>query len=96
MTAMRDMSDAEIREAYPQLIDFLANLVRPFLMLPLQEMAAANEHWQTVAPILEPTAYQRGGANNLRDQRRVIDAAAALQQVLLDLDPAHNQRGRQR
>jgi hypothetical protein len=85
---VNDFSEAEVRENYPQMLDILISFCRNLLTLPLDEMAAANEHWQTTAPIIEPTAYQRGGMDNLRDQRRVIDAAAALRRVLLSLDPS--------
>jgi len=78
-------SDQDVRENYVLLVDTLANIVRPLQLLPLQQMADANERMQTLGPLLEPTAYQRSGATNLRDQRRVIDAAHALQCVIEDI-----------
>lgn len=81
-------SDIEdVYQEYPQLIDHLTTLVRPLLLLPLAEMASANEHMQALGPILQPTAYRDGGGTNLHEQRRVIDAALALRRVLDSLAP---------
>jgi hypothetical protein len=84
------MTDDEVREAYPNLLDVLVQVCRALLPLPLAQMASVNETMQTLAPIVEPTAYMRGGMENLRDQRRVIDAAANLHRVLRDFDPEAN------
>lgn len=72
------MSAAE----YVEQLDALVETVRPLLFMPLAEMQATNEQMQTLGPILEPTAYMRGGGVNLTDQRKVIDAARRLQDVL--------------
>jgi hypothetical protein len=72
----------DVRQSYPQLIHMLALMCRPLLTLPLAEMAAVNEEFQTIAPIVEPTAYMRQGAENLHDQRKVIDGALALRRIM--------------
>lgn len=74
-----------VYEQYPDLIRDLANYLRPLQLMPLDEMAAANERMQTLAPFVARPIEYHAGARNLSDQRRVIDAAAALQRVLLDL-----------
>lgn len=81
MATTNPATDREVYEQYPALLDQLVAFVRPLMLLPLQEMAAANERMQALGPILTPTAYQRG-AQNLTDQRRLIEAAAALQRVV--------------
>lgn len=82
------MSDDTVYKAYPELVDQLAAILRPLTMMPLRQMATANERMQTIAPFMvAPLAYHRG-AVNLEQQRRVIDAAAALQDVLFGLTGA--------
>ena len=78
----------QVSTAYVNLIGLLTHAGRHIQLLPLQQLAEVNEHMQALAPVLEPTAYQRGGAQNLADQRRVIAAAAEFQRVLRSLEPA--------
>ncbi len=66
-------------------LDCLTGLCRSLNLLPLDEMAAMNERLQTLGPVLDPTAYQQYGGLNLHDQRRIIDAAAALQRVCFEI-----------
>lgn len=88
-------SDIEdVYQDYPQLIEILTSTVRPLLLLPLAEMASANEHMQALGPILAATAYREGGGTNLHDQRRVIDAALGLRRVLDSLAPRAVSDGR--
>jgi hypothetical protein len=75
-------------EQYPALLDLLVGFVRPLMTLPLAEMAAANERMQTIGLFIDPTRYRDGGGTNLTDQRKVIDAALALQRVLRSFAPA--------
>lgn len=72
------MSGAE----YVEQLDVLVETVRPLLFMPLAEMQRTNEEMQALGPILEPTAFMRGGGVNLTEQRKVIDAARRLQEVL--------------
>lgn len=75
-------------------LDCLTALCRSINLLPLREMQATNERMQALGPILEPIAYQRGGGQNLDDQRRVIDAARALQVVCEDIAARGRDGGR--
>jgi ApbE superfamily uncharacterized protein (UPF0280 family) len=75
----------DVYQRMPELLELLTAACRMLGVLPLAAMAAANEAMQTLGPILEPTAYVRGGGQNLHDQRRIIDAALALQQVCQDV-----------
>lgn len=68
------MSDAEYRAG----IDLVAAAVRILLLTPVDQMRVALGYAETLAPVLEPTAYQRGGADNLYDQREILEAAAGL------------------
>lgn len=70
---------------YIDYINLLTEIIKPLQLLPLAAMAETNERMQTIAPFVNPTAYQRGGARNLDQQRRVIDGARALQRVVDDI-----------
>jgi hypothetical protein len=80
-------TDDQVAAQYVPLLDLLTGVVRNLLWLPLAQMALVNEQMQVLAPVLEPTAYGRGGATNLHDQRKVIDGALALHRVLRSLEP---------
>lgn len=41
---------------------------------------------ETLAPIFEPTAYQRGGHRRLNEQRRLLTACAEVLRVLRQID----------
>lgn len=75
------MGADDVYQQMPDLLPMLTAAIGPLLLLPLAEMAEANERMQTLAPVIAPTEYHHGGADNLRDQRRLIDAALALQRV---------------
>lgn len=81
-------TDDQVASDYVEHLESLMTAAALLAVLPLQQMTFANERMQTLAPVLEPTAYQRGGGQRLHEQRRVIDAARALQRVLWDLDAA--------
>jgi hypothetical protein len=85
--AAEPIDQADVDREYIALLDILTSTLRPLLLLPLAEMANANERMQALGPVLESTAYHRGGGQNLHDQRRVIDAALTLRRVLEDLAP---------
>ena len=62
--------------------ELLAHLARTIRLLRLTEMRNFNERAQTLAPILEPTTFMRGGSNNLRHQQLLIDAFSEVQRVV--------------
>lgn len=66
---------------YRSHMDLLAAASNILLMLPLVELRDTVEAAETLGPLLEPTAYQRGGSENLRDQRDLLDAAVRLKLV---------------
>ena len=68
-------------------MDTLVAVCRALLLLPIEDMQQANEHFQALAPVLDPTAFMRGGANNLREQRVILDAAAHLKAACLSVKP---------
>ena len=67
-------------------MDIVSSSVRTLGMVPVAEMLDELNRMQTVAPILEPTAYVRGGGDNLRDQeellRAVLQVQRAMEQIL--------------
>jgi hypothetical protein len=72
---------------YAECLDALVAVCQPLMLLPIAEMQSANERFQALGPILDPTAYQRGGSQNLHDQRSIIDAALGLQRACEALRP---------
>lgn len=73
---------------YVDLMKMFALHLQPLVATPLTQLIDVNERMQTLGPLLEPTAYQRGGAQNLHDQRRLLDAARALQRVMWEIGGA--------
>jgi len=53
---------------------------------PVEELREIVSKVETLGPILEPTAYQRGGHKRLYEQRRVLDAVANLVKVYRDIE----------
>lgn len=79
---MRDQAAAvDIAAEYPMLLDLLTSATRTIMLLPLQAMSNFVGHAETIGPILEPTAYARGGGRNLADQAALIEAAIGLQRA---------------
>ena len=72
---------------YTVVMDTLVEVCRALLTLPIEDMQQANEHFQAIAPIVDPTAFMRGGATNLREQRVILDAAAKLKAACLSIKP---------
>lgn len=68
-------------DEYRTHMDLLAAACRTLLLLPVDELLATVQHAETVGPILEPTAFLRGGGDNLAAQREVLEAAQALCRV---------------
>lgn len=72
----------EINEQqYIDWFEMLTAGLRTINTVPIASMVDFNERAQTLAPLLEPTAFMRGGGKNLHDQRLILDAALALQRV---------------
>ena len=66
------MKHVEYEAAMTQ-IGLMAGLAADIDTAALQNHITTAE---TLGPILEPTAWLRGGGNNLQDQRELIDAFA--------------------
>lgn len=80
-----DVSEEMIWKEMPNLLTMLTSSIKPILLLPLEQMVDANERMQTLGPIIAPTAYINNGGKNLRDQRRLLDAALNLKRIVLEL-----------
>lgn len=65
---------------YRERMDLLVTAVQTVCvtadLVDLPDLLRELERVEVMAPLLEPTAYMRGGANNLRDQRIVLRAVA--------------------
>lgn len=74
---------------YMLTVDTVVAIIRSLLPLAdeITEARNVNERMQALAPILEPTASQRGGADNLREQRVVLDAVAECIARVRTLEP---------
>jgi hypothetical protein len=69
-------------EEYKGHLDVLASVFRMVGMLPLNEMQEYLSTAQTLAPIIDPTAYRNGGSIRLDDQQDMLDAAAGVTRAL--------------
>ncbi|WP_431897868.1 hypothetical protein [Nonomuraea sp. bgisy101] len=80
---------------YTDALDLLAGAARAFRTLAdsldLDQMRTICEHFQALGPILEATAYHRGGGQNLRDQAAFL---AAVQRFVDDLHKISGEAGR--
>ncbi|GAA0971284.1 MULTISPECIES: hypothetical protein [Actinocorallia] len=92
------MSDTEkiTPESYPAMVAVLTGAARGLLALlehiDLAAMRTICEQMQAIAPITEPTAYARGGMDNLRDQAVFLDALARFRDDVGRLDRSARQR----
>lgn len=74
MTMPEPMSGDEFKTAMDR-ISLVVGLLREE---PIDRLVGMVDWAQTLGPLLEPTAYMRGGGDNLRDQAEILHAAAAL------------------
>lgn len=63
---------------YRSYMDLIMSQVRTLRLVPVARMRDLVGRAEALGPILDTTAYQRGGANNLRDQSEILAAVAAL------------------
>jgi hypothetical protein len=76
------MSTEQLTDAeYRTYMDLVTAACRMLLMVPIDDLLATVQHAETLGPILEPTAFLRGGADNLAAQREVLQAAQRLREV---------------
>lgn len=84
------------KDTYPALLNSLVGLgrmvVQAVAAIDLSEMRSICEQIQAVAPVLEPTAYQRGGDLNLRDQEAFLRALDEFTTALRSLDRTESPR----
>lgn len=76
-----------VRAEYPQRLKLLADVTKALLQVAETAdvpamLNALGEH-EALAPVVEPTAYLRGGGDNLADQRRFLEA---LQRFIDDIN----------
>lgn len=78
--------------SYAEQLDLLAALVRPLLVVDVEPLREQVGKFEALGPVLEPTAYQRGGGERLVQQRRFLDAVAQFQRNVRDAVPAPVER----
>jgi hypothetical protein len=81
----------EVTEAdYPGMLAALTSFARTLLtgteQIDIGELRAICERFQALGPVVEPTAYQRGGDLNLRDQAAFLKALDEFVTALRKLD----------
>lgn len=69
-------------EEYRAGLNMVTGAIRVLRLVPVAQMREQLGLVEAVAPVLDPTAYLRGGANNLRDQAEVLAAVANLLEVV--------------
>ncbi len=67
-------------------IDLVTNAVRILRVAPVARLLATLSPIEALAPVLEPTAFARGGARNLDHQRRLLKAVAEVLRVADDIE----------
>lgn len=77
-------------ENYPGMLAALVSFSKTLLVgtehIDLGELRAMCERFQAVAPVVEPTAYARGGDLNLADQAVFLRAVEEFVNTLRSLD----------
>lgn len=74
---------------YTAAMDRVMLAVALLAMEPLDDLLMMVERAETLGPLLEPTAYQRGGRRRLNEQRRILAAATALARAFSDIKDEH-------
>jgi hypothetical protein len=82
MTGERDPRAAITDAQYRTYMDLVTAACRVLLMVPVDELLAVVQRAETVGPILEPTAFLRGGGENLAAQREILQAAQRLRRIV--------------
>lgn len=75
-------------EEYKHGMDVLMAAGRMILLVDVGALRDVVAKSETVAPILEPTAYMRGGGQRLAQQREFLDAMAQVRKVCEQWRPA--------
>lgn len=73
------------QDEYVAALGILTNWAKTVQLFDLARLRDFVSKAETLAPLLEPTAYQRGGADNLRDQRKFLNACATFQAAIRDI-----------
>jgi len=66
-------------EAY---LDLVKGITQGLAYIPVRDMLREIGTMETLAPIMEPTAYRNGGADNLRDQAELLRAVLEVQEAM--------------
>lgn len=78
-------------EEYEHGMDVLTAAARLMLMVDVDALRTVVAQSEALGPIVEPTAYMRGGGRRLAEQRQFLDAVARLQSVCEQWRPAEPQ-----
>ena len=78
MSSEQALSGEEFHAAWQRIGIAVTLLAEDEALDPLSQMIVRAE---TLGPILEPTAYMRGGADNLQDQAEILGAVVQLRAV---------------
>lgn len=68
-------------ETYAEEMNGVVLAVQMLAQSPVDELLALVQQAETLGPILEPTAYMRGGSKRLYEQRRMLTACAEVVRV---------------
>lgn len=69
-------------EEYTQHMDMLVSLCRLIDLLPVDELLDSLAMAETLSPVIDPTKYINGGADRMRDQRWLLEAASGLKAAM--------------
>jgi hypothetical protein len=87
---LAEITQQQRNERYSGNLRTLTEISRTLLLvtetLDVREMRSTCERFQAIAPVLEPTAYIRGGSMNLADQAAFLAAVDDFVTALRKLD----------
>lgn len=67
--------NAEDVARYEENMNMLATVARLLQGIDLEYISATLDYAEALGPIVQPTEYRDGGLTNLRDQRKLVNAA---------------------
>lgn len=69
-------------DQYVATMKMIATTLRPIQLVPLADMREFLSTAEIIGPMIDPTAYIRGGRDSLADQADLLDAVDAVQRVM--------------
>lgn len=76
-------------DAWTTYMDVASDLARSLMLIPVRDMLNQLDQMEVLAPIMQPTRYRDGGADNLRDQADLLRSILEVQETLTKIMARH-------